>query len=99
MENSSPINGRKSMGNWGYTLPEANIWHLKMDAWKMILSLWDGILASGSVLVNYCLVIIYCSGSGGLDSNRGAPVSHNPFHKGIPEIQTTNPNHQLTISC
>ena len=28
----------------------------------------------------------------------GVPVSNNPFHKGIPRIQTTNPNHQLTIS-
>ena len=28
----------------------------------------------------------------------GVPLSNNPFHKGIPGIQTTNPNHQLTIS-
>ena len=28
----------------------------------------------------------------------GLPLSNNPFHKGIPGIQTTNPNHQLTIS-
>ena len=27
----------------------------------------------------------------------GVP-SNNPFHKGIPGIQTTNPNQQLTIS-
>ena len=27
----------------------------------------------------------------------GLPLSNNPFHKGIPNIQTTNPNHQLTI--
>ena len=26
------------------------------------------------------------------------PLSNNPFHKGIPGIQTTNPNHQLPIS-
>ena len=28
----------------------------------------------------------------------GIPLSNNPFHKGILGIQTTNPNHQLTIS-
>ena len=27
----------------------------------------------------------------------GVPLSNNPFHKGIPGIQTTNANHQLTI--
>ena len=30
------------------------------------------------------------------DSNRGTP--NNPFHNGIPGIQTTNPNHPFTIS-
>ena len=29
---------------------------------------------------------------------RGTPKNPNPFHRGIPEIQTTNPNQQLTIS-
>ena len=28
----------------------------------------------------------------------GIPLSNNPFHKGILGIQTTNPNHRLTIS-
>ena len=28
----------------------------------------------------------------------GMPLSNNPFHKGILGIQTSNPNHQLTIS-
>ena len=28
----------------------------------------------------------------------GIPLSSNPFHKGIPGIETSNPNHQLTIS-
>ena len=28
----------------------------------------------------------------------GVHPSNNPFHKGIPGIQTTNPNQQLTIS-
>ena len=27
-----------------------------------------------------------------------APLSNDPFHKGMPRIQTTNPNHQLTVS-
>ena len=27
----------------------------------------------------------------------GVPISNTPFPKGIPGIQTTNPNHQLTI--
>ena len=27
----------------------------------------------------------------------GVPPSKNPFHKGIRGMQTTNPNHQLTI--
>ena len=30
------------------------------------------------------------------DSILGVPLSNNPLHKGIPGIQTTNPNHQLT---
>ena len=29
------------------------------------------------------------------DSNRGTPKVANPFHKGIPGIQTTNPNQHL----
>ena len=28
----------------------------------------------------------------------GYPFHNNPFHKGIPSIQTNNPNHQLTTS-
>ena len=28
----------------------------------------------------------------------GVPLSNNPFHKGIPGIQTTTPNHQFTLS-
>ena len=28
----------------------------------------------------------------------GMPLCHNPFHKGILGIQTTNPNHHLTLS-
>ncbi len=28
----------------------------------------------------------------------GVPLSNNPFHKGLPGIQTTNPNQQLTFS-
>ena len=28
----------------------------------------------------------------------GVPLSNNPFHRGIPGIQTTNPNHKLTIT-
>ena len=34
-------------------------------------------------------------GPGGL--GRGTPKVANPFHKGIPGIQTTNPNQQVTI--
>ena len=34
---------------------------------------------------------------GGLGFKR-VPLSNNPFHKGIPRIQTTNSNHQFTIS-
>ncbi len=31
------------------------------------------------------------------NSNR-VPLSNNPFHKGIPNIQTTDPDHQLAIT-
>ena len=48
----------------------------------------------------YCCINYYwlVGGLGWLFGILGVPLSNNPFHKGIPGIQTTNPNHQLTIS-
>ena len=45
------------------------------------------------VLVNQWLI----GGLGSWFGILGVPLSNNPFHKGIPGIQTTNPNHQVTI--
>ncbi len=39
--------------------------------------------------LNYWLIVGL--GPGGLGFNRGTPKNPNPFHRGIPEIQTTGP--------
>ena len=44
--------------------------------------------------INQCLIV----GLGWWFGILGVPPSSNPFHKGIPGMQTTNPNQQLNIN-
>ena len=55
-------------------------------------------LPEGTLYIYHQPMVNWSFGSVVWDSNRGtASLSNNSFHKGIPGIQTTNPNHQLTI--
>ena len=53
----------------------------------------DLIVFAYFVLVNQCSI----GGLGWWFGILGVPLSTNPFHKGIPGIPTTNPNHQVTF--